>query len=266
MIGELVALRSMRFIVHVPYLVLQVLFFPALLIYSIFQVSYTHLLIYSFTQSFKEKEVIVSFLNQKGGVGKTTLTINIAHCFALKGKSVAIIDTDKQASARDWHEQNDGQILDVYGLDRSTLDIDFKTLNLKRDWIFIDGVPQVSMMAAKSLSISDVVLIPVQPSPYDIWSSNEIASLAKRYHMAGQGKPKVAFIINRKIVNSNIGKEVYEALKQYDLPVFKSYTSQRVIYPEVVQYGYTVFKEPNSEAVNEIENICQELMEFSNEK
>lgn len=210
--------------------------------------------------------MIVSFLNQKGGVGKTTLTINVAHWFLLKGKSVAVIDTDRQGSARDWHVQNDGQILDVYGLDRPTFDIDFKTLNLKRDWIFIDGVPQISMMGAKAISLSDIVLIPVTPSPYDVWSSDEIASLAKRHQGTDAGKPKVAFLINRKIANSNLGKDVHEALQQYDLPVFKSFTTNRVLFSNVAKHGLTVFKEPNSEAAREIETICLELMDFANEK
>src|SRR6188768_1537572 len=147
--------------------------------------------------------MIVSILNQKGGSGKTTLSINIAHCFKLKGFSVCLIDTDKQASARDWYERGEGKVLDVFGLDRTTLDIDFKKLELNREWIFIDGLSNISPMTAKSIVLSDIVLIPIRPSPYDVWASAETIELIKRNQPVNNGKPKVAFIINHSLLNSN---------------------------------------------------------------
>lgn len=210
--------------------------------------------------------MIVSFLNQKGGVGKTTLTLNIAHWFKKQGSSVAVIDTDKQGSARDWHEHSNGEILDVFGLDRPTLDVDLKRLDLKRDWIFIDGVPQVSIMAAKAIAISDVVMIPVQPSPYDVWASKEIVDLIKRSQTVGRGNPKAAFIISRKIINTNIGKDVINALQQYEMPVFANGTTQRVIYAKAGLNGGTVIGWDSNEAADEIEKICTELMEFTNDR
>src|SRR5688572_16127247 len=109
--------------------------------------------------------MIVSLINQKGGVGKTTLAINLAYCFKKHGHSVLLVDSDPQGSARNWHAQNEGAKLDIIGLDRPTIDQDLKNLRFDHEWIFIDGVPQTSVMAAKTVKCSDVVLIPVQPSP-----------------------------------------------------------------------------------------------------
>lgn len=209
--------------------------------------------------------MIVSFLNQKGGVGKTTLAINIAYWFKQQGSSVLLVDSDPQGSARNWHNESGGTKLDVIGLDRPTLDIDIKNLNFDHDWIFIDGVPQTSIMAAKAVKCSDIVLVPVQPSPYDIWASEDIVKLIKSSQEFSK-KPKAAFVINRKIGNSNLGKEVKEAISGYGLPIFESHASQRVVYAQTAVNGNTVLDAGENEAANEIKNIGLELMGFSNDK
>ena len=107
--------------------------------------------------------MIISLLQEKGGSGKTTISINLAKFFALKGRNVLLVDSDPQGSARDWHTNGNGSILDVIGLDRPTIDKDIKRFIRQYDLIFIDGAPHLSAMVTKTIVISDVVLIPVQP-------------------------------------------------------------------------------------------------------
>ncbi len=211
--------------------------------------------------------MIVSILNQKGGVGKTTLAVHLARYFTKKGQETVLIDSDSQGSSMDWHERSGGDLVFTVAHPASTLPYDVKKyINMGCQWIFIDGVPQVSAKTASAIKCSDIVLIPVQPSPYDVWASSDVVELIKTHQHMNFGKPYGAFVISRKIVNSNLGKDVHESLQGYELPVFKSVTCQRVVYPHSANIGSTVLDMGNDakEGANEIEEIAKELIEVAN--
>lgn len=207
--------------------------------------------------------MIISVLNEKGGVGKTTLTTNIAYAFKINtGKSVLLVDADPQGSSRDWHANGNGELLDVVGLDRPTLDKDVLKFKRHYEVIFIDTGRQINDMTVKALICSDIVLIPVQPSPYDIWSSKILVDLIKQRQDVANGKPNAAFIVSRQIVGTKIGKEVREVLQGYNLPVFKHGTYQRICYPMTAAEGKTVFNSADDIAVQEMNLIANELSEY----
>jgi chromosome partitioning protein len=207
--------------------------------------------------------MIISILNLKGGVGKTTLVTNIAVAVRSRGHSVLVVDSDPQGSARDWHSENGGTQLDVIGLDRPTLDKDVFKFAKRYDYVFIDGAPHESTMAVKTLLCSDFVIIPVQPSPYDIWASKDLVDLIKQRQDITGGYPHAAFLISRAIVNTVLGREVKDALNAYDLPILKNATSQRVAYASTAAEGGTVL-DVNGEAQKEIILLTDEILEAVN--
>lgn len=210
--------------------------------------------------------MIISILNQKGGTGKTTLAVNLARCLTIHNEKTLLVDSDPQGSARNWHVNSNGELLDVIGLDRPTIDKDINKFKFDYKYIIVDGAPQLSTMALKTILISDIVLIPVQPSPYDVWATKDMVDLVKARQEVTNGQLKAAFVISRQITNTNIGKDIRGLLEEFELPVFHNGTFQRVSYA-VSANGSTVFDEhcqPHYISARlEIENILRELKEFS---
>lgn len=205
--------------------------------------------------------MIISFLNQKGGVGKTTLAVHVAHAFAMKGDSVLLVDADPQGSALDWSDIRKGDpIFPVIGLPKKNLHKEIPAHVAKYEHIMIDCPPRVNELAPSAIMASDMVIIPVQPSPYDVWAAKDIVGLLQS---ASAYKPnqRWRFVINRKIVNTSIGRDVVEALSDYNIPVFEASVCQRVIFAESAAHGSTVMEtEPNGQASQEIIALAQEIL------
>jgi chromosome partitioning protein len=202
---------------------------------------------------------VVAVLNQKGGSGKTTLATHLARAFQLEGQRVLLIDSDPQGSARDWAAMREDQPVSTVGIDRPTIDRDIKSI-APVDWTIIDGAPQAQDLAVSAIKAAHFILIPVQPSPYDIWATSALVDLVKQRIEITDGALKAAFVISRAIKGTKIGQEVGGVLADYGLPVLKSRINQRVIFPSSAASGRTVFDDdPNGEAAQEIKNLAQEI-------
>ncbi|WP_142416978.1 ParA family partition ATPase [Bartonella massiliensis] len=208
--------------------------------------------------------MIIGFLNQKGGVGKTTLSVNLAASFARTGARVLLIDVDPQGSALDWAAaREDAPLFSVIGLPRATVHKEIAQIGHSYDHIIIDGPPRVTDLARSALMASDLVLIPVLPSPYDIWAADGIVKLIDEARVYKENL-KSAFVINRKIVNTAIGRDVNEALGIYHVPVLSSSVAQRVIFAEAAAQGKAVYEvDKQGPATAEIEAVAAEIKELA---
>ncbi|GLI25552.1 chromosome partitioning protein [Xanthobacter flavus] len=207
--------------------------------------------------------MIVALLNQKGGVGKTTLATHLAGELAAAGARAAVVDADPQGSALDWSQRRAEsglpRLFGVLGLPRETLHAEVPDIARGADHVVIDGPPRVTALARSSILAADLVLIPVQPSPYDVWASAEIVALIGEARLF---KPQLraAFVVNRRIVGTIIGRDVRAALPE-GLPALTADIGQRVVFAESVATGRLASElEPGGAAAQEITALAAEIM------
>ncbi|WP_420965432.1 ParA family partition ATPase [Bradyrhizobium sp. B120] len=207
--------------------------------------------------------MIVALLNQKGGVGRTTLALHLAGKWALRGKRVTLIDADPQSSALDWSKQrareNVARLFGVVGLTRDTLHREAPEIARTADHVVIDGPPRVAGLTRSALLAADLVVIPVQPSPLDGWASAEMLSLLREARIY---RPQLAarFVLNRCDARTVIARETTEALADHDPPVLVSTIGQRVVFADAAQSGRLVFElAEGSAAASEIAAFAAEV-------
>ena len=207
--------------------------------------------------------MIIGLLNQKGGVGKTTISVNLAAAIARKGQRVLLVDADPQGSALAWSSLREGApSFPVIGMAKSSLHRELPAVAEPYDTVVIDGAPRVNEIARAAILASDLVLIPVQPSPYDVWASAETVRLIRE---ARQYRPglKAAFFVNRRVANTAIGRDVGQALAGFDdVALLDVAIGQRVAFAEAAAKGSTVIEAaPHSAAAREILQLVNRLAE-----
>jgi chromosome partitioning protein len=203
--------------------------------------------------------MIVSLINQKGGVGKTTAAVNLASGLAEAGNRILVVDADPQGSVVQWQSIADGAEFEVLHLPSPQLSKELKTVSRRYDHIVVDSPPAIEDITRAAIEVSNLAIIPIAPSPLDIWSSKEtiaqVNSLGKKYR-----KLNAKILIYRKIPGTRLGKEAREAMGSYDLDILATEISQRIVFVEAMIAGLSVLKyAPKSIAANEIRSLCVEI-------
>jgi chromosome partitioning protein len=211
---------------------------------------------------------VICLLNQKGGVGKTTIALNLAASFALAGDAILYVDADPQASALDWSAlRQQPPLFNVVSIPRKTLHTQLPTLGAKYALTFIDGPPLAGDVAKSAILASDLIIIPVQPSGADKWSTKKILDLITEARFF---KPhlKAVITVNRKIVRTAIGKHFGEGFSaDYPgFPVLRTEIGQYIAFAEALTIGSTVLEmDPNGQAARQIHSLVDDLKEVLNQ-
>lgn len=206
--------------------------------------------------------MVVTIANQKGGSGKTTLSMNLAAGLSKRGRTI-VIDADPQGSASQWsclaseEKAFPVSVISIAG----RLNHEINRFSLDYQYIVIDCPPTLETDHTKNAMLAaDVVLIPVLPSPVDLWASIRLADTIKQIQ---QIKVLQAFlIVNQLEPRSALSRTMHEALAEFDLPALKSNLRRRAIYRNVALEGrsiYCVGKQARA-AVGEMDEIIQELL------
>ncbi|WP_078710523.1 ParA family partition ATPase [Consotaella salsifontis] len=203
--------------------------------------------------------MIISFLNQKGGVGKTTLSISVAACLAKQGHRVLLIDADKQGSASTWASLREDAPFQVVSLARANMARDALTMAADYTHTVIDGPPHAEEIARSCIIASDFVALPIEPSGLSTWASD---LTVKQVREAQEYKEtlRCGFVVSRKIGNTVIGREIRNLAANSGIPILNSEIEQRVAFAESLTMGQTIFEWPSGGAASrEIEILTKEI-------
>ncbi|MEX9892479.1 ParA family partition ATPase [Providencia rettgeri] len=200
---------------------------------------------------------IISFLNPKGGSGKTTAVINVATALTKQGYHLAVVDTDPQMSLTNWSRAGNSAF-DVY-----TAASEKDVYSIRKDlsnyqMVVVDGAGSLSVITSAAVMVSDLVIIPVTPSPLDFSAAGSVTAVLEA--QAYNRKVEARFLITRKIEQASMLNVLKENLKDKDIPTFKTSISQRQIYIKSILQGNSVFESSDGAAKGEIEMLTKEIL------
>ncbi|WP_323086645.1 ParA family partition ATPase [Providencia alcalifaciens] len=200
---------------------------------------------------------IISFLNPKGGSGKTTAVINVATALTKQGYHLAVVDTDPQMSLTNWSRAGNSAF-DVY-----TAASEKDVYSIRKDlsnyqMVVVDGAGSLSVITSAAVMVSDLVIIPVTPSPLDFSAAGSVTAVLEA--QAYNRKVEARFLITRKIEQASMLNVLKENLKDKDIPTFKTSISQRQIYIKSILQGNSVFESNDGAAKGEIEMLTKEIL------
>ena len=181
--------------------------------------------------------------NLKGGVGKTTVSQNIAVCFAHLGYKTCILDTDRNQNSISWSGVRDEElpeILVVGSTDERAITKAVNKLNDSFDFVVIDGTPSLSEMTTRVILASDLLIIPILPSAHDI---RAIHQFIDRYQQALEFRDDIpAYFFVNQFQGYTVQKSIRDLLLQFGLPILQTTFRERVAYVEAAVEGRGVIE------------------------
>jgi chromosome partitioning protein len=209
---------------------------------------------------------IIAVVNQKGGAGKTTLSMQLAGSFSLRKHKVLVVDADPQGTATRWAASADDQQLfpaSVVGLSAANSKVHREVKKFLNDYqlIIIDCPPAAdSPVPQSALLVADLALVPIIPSPLDMWATVGIKEVIRNVSDVNEDL-KARLVLNQCQPNTTLAKEALEVLPEFGIELCKTYLQNRQAYRQSAVFGQTVhqFGSKAREAVEEIESLADEI-------
>jgi chromosome partitioning protein len=207
---------------------------------------------------------IIAVVGNKGGTGKTTLALNLGAGLAQRGETVVILDADPQQSAYQWRltgTENNGLpdvVAAAMGLPKTV-----QALREANAYVVIDCPPSIKApQAEQALRLADHALVPVQPSPMDLWATTHIAKVIERLRPENPGL-KALIVMSQLEPRTTLSRLMPDAALELDLPVAATGIRRRSIHRHCALEGRSVFQagKRGRDAADEIHQLLTELLD-----
>jgi chromosome partitioning protein len=206
------------------------------------------------------KTIVIT--SQKGGSGKTTLAAHLAVEAEQRGDGPAwLVDTDKQGTLSLWHEHRPTETPQRLDAPFAQLSGALRLLaNKGAAWCFIDTAPTISDQSARILELADLVVVPVRPSPADLWAVAETVALVK------EARKPFLFVITQAKAQATITAQAVAALSHHGR-VAQTFIADRVPYAAAMTGGQTAAElSPKSAAAHEVAALWIDVKKCFHEK
>ena len=186
---------------------------------------------------------VIAVTGRKGGIGKSTITANLAAELLAAGRTVTVLDADPQRSLVAWAGLGDGVLRDLVQPVDATHPRQFRTAveaaSARADRVLIDTPPGFADPALLAALHADLVLLPCGPSPLDLTAARDALALARdaRQQRGGE-KPVIRFIPSR-VTHTNLGRELAGSLAEMGEGVLSA-IGQRAVAADAALSGLTV--------------------------
>lgn len=206
---------------------------------------------------------ILTVAQQKGGSGKTTLAAHIAVALARhSGEPVAILDVDPQGSLGTWFEAREDRLgEDNTGLEFRTASgwgarREARSLARSHGYVLVDTPPKTDTDAKPAIDAADFVIVPIQPTPVDLWATSQTIQLADR-----EDTPAL-LVLNRVPPRASLTGETAEAIASSGYEALDARLGNRTLFASAMGKGLTAQEDAaTSKAALEISALVAELVE-----
>ncbi len=203
---------------------------------------------------------VVTIGQQKGGAGKTTLAAQLAVAWRDQGARVVLLDVDPQGSLTAWYEARKGagaerqDGLVVHAVQGWRLATELDRVRRQCDLVLVDTPPHAETDARVAVRTADLVLVPVQPSPMDLWATQATLDAAKK-----ESTP-VMMVFNRTPTRGKLVEAVRRKIIEMDVPVAQTVLGNRVAFAASMMEGKGVMEShARHTAAKEIRALAEEI-------